>query len=894
MRSTNNRWINSSITTYPVTEATKSQQHFTTGSRISAGHDDDSIEAGLRVNDLFTARPALVIGQIGMVRLNNLLWQAVTPPTEQTVTALLAEMLAAELPTNLFQPRRAAAPTASAKASISTSPRAVALMRVYTAAKELLKADAAGADATALRDTLNVTYDALVRQYGVIHTRANQQVLKGQPELYFLRALETNVREEAGMLVAEKSAIFYGPTVRPTPTVAIGRMTPDEAFLRCLNDIGKIDLTTIATYAGRSESDVINALQGRIYCDPATQAWVTADAYLSGNVRKKLAVAEEAANADPSFIPNVISLQAVQPIELTPGQIDANLGASWIPASDVRDFIVSIIPCFAGDRSCTGDVQYIAPLAKWVVKDTNFAKHSPEATSEWGTARMDGIAIIEAALNGVPPVVTDAVGTGDSKKYVPNQKDTLLVQEKWQQLAARFSAWIWEDADRAERLCRVYNDTFNSIRRRDFDGSHLALPGINRAILRGEDLLPHQKDGVWCALQQNATLFDLCVGSGKTFMGLVWAHEVIRVGMAKKVLIDVPNHLVEQWGVEANRLYPDMRVLVMSPEDFTKARRGEFLSRIATENFDVVICAHTSFGFIEAGQCARDFINVEVGKLRDYLKEARANKDADKRSLKQIEDKILTMETRLRELEHGLNHDSDRIITWDELGIDALFVDEAHEFKNLYTPSMMNVPGVPNGDAKRAMDMRIKTWDIRTRGGKVVFATGTPILNSVGEAFIMQTFLAEELLAERGIAMFDAWARTFAKVVPVFEMTPDGGGFRVNSRLARFVNMPELFGMWFQFTFSRSREQLGLPTPALMGGKRIGVSIPASPRLTAFVKDCVERVEAIKAGDVKPWEDNMLCVVNDAGKAALDTRLVMGGVRVADVEEINDEADEAA
>jgi N12 class adenine-specific DNA methylase len=362
-------------------------------------------------------------------------------------------------------------------------------------------------------------------------------------------------------------------------------------------------------------------------------------------------------------------------------------------------------------------------------------------------------------------------------------------------------------------------------------------------------------------------------------VGLAWANEVRRLGLARRVLITVPNNLVEQWGAEANQLYPDMRVLVMSPEDFTKERRGEFLSRIATEDFDAVICAHTSFGFIPTMRATRDFIHAEVWKLRSYLEElrAKANKD-DKKSLKDIEKKILNLETKLKEIETSSKKDDGRVISWEELGIDALFVDEAQEFKNLYVPTTMgSIPGVPKGDSKRAFDMRVKTRDSLRRGGRVVFATGTPVMNSVGECFVFKVYLAEELLEEHGLEMFDAWARTFAEVVPVFEMTPDGGGFRVNSRLARFVNLPELFNMWYRFTFSRSREQMGLPVPALMGGKRLAISVPASPRLKAFVRDCVRRVDDIKTGKVDPREDNMLKVVSDGAKAALDTRMIFGG-----------------
>jgi len=880
----NTTWINSSITTYPITDAANGQR-FTSGSRISAGHDDDAVEAGLRVNDLFAAQPALVLGTIGMVRLNGLLWQAVTPPADRKVIELLANALAAQIPTDLFQPRPAVAATPAPKHATARTdnPRATAMIAVYAIAKALVQADMQGDAASGLREDLNLVYDQFVRQYGVIHSFANRLALKNEPELLFLKALETNVREEAGVLVAEKTTIFFRPTIQPTPQIHIGSMSPDEALLRCLNDVGRLDLPTIATYTGLSEQDAINALQGRIYCDPATQAWVMADVYLSGDVRQKLAVAEDAAKTDPAFLTNVISLQAVQPTELTPGKIKANLGAPWIPADVVRDFIISLMPRFAGAGWSRGIVQYHAPLAKWDIKDKNYACNSPEATSAWGTKRMDGIEIVEKALNGVPPVVYDVIERDGSEKRIINQKATLSAQEKWMQVRERFKVWVWEDADRAERLCQIYNLLHNSIRRRDFDGSHLLLPGLNRSILRKGDLDDHQKDGIWCSLQQQATLLDLCVGAGKTFIGLAWAHEVKRLGMAKRVMIIAPKNLVEQWGNEANRLYPDMRVMVMAPEDFTLARRGEFLNRIITDNPDVVICAHTSFGFIDPVQCGAAFIRNEKAALEAYLLDQRETSD-NKHALKAIAQKVNDFATKLKDMESRIKRDSQQIISWDELQIDALFVDEAQEFKNLITPSMMQVAGVPKGDAKRAFDMRIKTWDILKRGGKVVFATGTPIMNSVGEAFIMMKYLAEALLTAQGLSMFDSWARTFAEVVPIFEMTPDGGSFQVKNRLARFVNMPELFNLWFQFTFSRSREQLGLPTPTLMGGKPIAVSVPPSSRLKAYIRQCVNRVDAIKSGDVDPSEDNILKVISDAGKAALDTRLVFGGEEMDSME----------
>jgi hypothetical protein len=518
-------------------------------------------------------------------------------------------------------------------------------------------------------------------------------------------------------------------------------------------------------------------------------------------------------------------------------------------------------------------IQRSAPIAT-----APTATDTPVESIEWGTGRMHAIDILEKGLNNQTPVIYDETEDGGR---VVNQKETLLVREKLERIKEAWTTWVWEDAGRTDRLCRIYNELFNSSRRRDFSGTHLSLPGINTTVLRGGDLAVHQKDAVWMILQTASVLLDLCVGAGKTFIMLAAAHELKHLGLARKILITVPNHLTEQWASEANRLYPDMRVLAMSADDFSKERRGTFLSRIATQEWDVIICAHTSFGFIETGSIAKEYIQIEVDELRFYLEEMRRKSDitrTDKRTMKEIERKILAFENRLKEQEYRVTHDDARIITWDELGIDTLMVDEAHEFKNLSVPTMLgSLPGVPKGDSKRAFDMRIKTWDLRRRGGRVVFATGTPVLNTLGEVFIMQKYLQEDVLAAHGIEHFDAWASTFAETQTVFEMTPDGGGFRMNTRLCKFVNLPELFNLWFQMTFSRSREQLGLPTPTLIGGKPIPVSVPGSPTLKALVRSFVSRVEAIKSGAVEPWDDNMLKVTSDGRKAALDVRLITGG-----------------
>jgi N12 class adenine-specific DNA methylase len=876
----NPTWIETAMLNVPLIDDDGSG-HFTFASKLNPGEVEllDRTTALLRMGQPFAAHPEQIAGATRVVRDGEHLFSYVAPLSNASIAEAISERLA-DLPIFIHTaPATAPAPLAPAKPRLDASNvRIAGLLAIYAAAKQVIRQDVEEQDASAARAELNTAYDTFVAAFGPIHARANQLALKGEPELLFLKALEYDVAQQDGVTSARKAPLFSEATVRPVPRVVEGSMTADEALIRCLDELGRVDIGRIAQLSGETESDSAAALQGRIYRLPESDSFVTADEYLSGNIRTKLAAAEQAVESDPQFAPNAEALRAMLPAPLTPGQIAVKFGAPWVPEDIYVDFVCTLIPSFYGYYSGRGKITYVRKLAKWVVADEAFSRRSHAATVEWGTGRIHAIDIIEKGLNNQTPAIYDETQDGGR---VLNQKETLLAREKLERIKESWAKWIWEDAGRTERLCQIYNELFNSSRRRDFSGAHLSLPGINTTVLRGGDLAAHQKDAVWMILQTPSVLLDLCVGAGKTFIMLAAAHELKRLGLARKILITVPNHLTEQWASEANRLYPDMRVLAMSADDFAKERRGTFLSRIATEEWDVIICAHTSFGFIETGRVAKEFIQIEVDELRFYLEEMKRKRDAtraDKRTMKEIERKILAFENRLKEQEYRVKHDDARIITWDELGIDALMVDEAHEFKNLSVPTMLgSLPGVPKGDSKRAFDMRIKTWDLRRRGGRVVFATGTPVLNTLGEVFIMQKYLQEDVLAAHGIEHFDAWASTFAETQTVFEMTPDGGGFRMNTRLCKFVNLPELFNLWFQMTFSRSREQLGLPTPKLVGGRPIPVSVPGSPTLKALVGSFVRRVEAIKSGAVEPWEDNMLKVTSDGRKAALDVRLVAGG-----------------
>ncbi len=449
----------------------------------------------------------------------------------------------------------------------------------------------------------------------------------------------------------------------------------------------------------------------------------------------------------------------------------------------------------------------------------------------------------------------------------------------------RYALLVRADAEREQQLTEIYNERFNALRPRDYDGAHLSLPGLNTAVLRGGDLAPWQKAAVWQALQCPATLLAHAVGAGKTFTMVTIAREARRMGLANKPLMVVPNHLVGQTASEALRLFPGLKVLSLGSEDFEKRRRGVVLSRIATGDWDLVIVPCTSFQFLPVDPAVLEtFYARERARLRDALEAAEADSKKPgmdlrdgKRAIKKIEKALERLEVRIKDAIGRIKRDSTRVITWRELGIDLLMVDEAHTYKNLYVPTRLTVAGAPQADSLRAMDLRIKSWDLLRRGCKVIFATATPIMNTLGEAFVMQPYLQEQELAAMGIDHFDAWVSVFAEARDMFEMKPDGSGFQIKSRLNTFINLPELAQLWRTVLNVRTAEQLALPRPTLVTGKPLVVSVPASRALRRLTQQLVARVDRIKNRQVDPTADNMLKVTSEARLAALDTRLLIGG-----------------
>jgi len=462
---------------------------------------------------------------------------------------------------------------------------------------------------------------------------------------------------------------------------------------------------------------------------------------------------------------------------------------------------------------------------------------------------------------------------------VLNPAETVAAQEKQQAIAQAFTRWVWDEPARADELCRLYNERFNSHRMRLYDGSHLSFPGINTTLLRDGDLADYQKGAVWQILQRPSTLLGFAVGGGKTFTAIAAAVEARRLGLCTKALAVVPNNLVGQWASEARRLYPGIKVLAMAPEDFVKQRRGVVLSRIATGDWDLVVIAHTSFTLLPLrADLVASFRDTETDRLRAYLEEQRATAVTtdEKRSLKQIERAIKKLDERLARMADGIARDSARTIAWGELGLDMLIVDEAQAYKNVHVPTKLtNIAGLPSAHSQRALDMRIKTWDLLRRQRKVVFLTATPIMNTLGEAYVMQLYLQQQQLEEAGIHHFDEWVSLYAQPKMAFEMKPDGSGFRQQTRLATFVNLPELSALWRQVLNLRTKAQMGLPEPVLVTGKVIPVVVPPSAALKRYVQSLAARADDVRNGRVDPTEDNLLRIVGDGRKAALDIRLVV-------------------
>ncbi|NJO82229.1 MAG: DEAD/DEAH box helicase family protein [Blastochloris sp.] len=879
-------WVDLTPAPYPRTTGPRSG--LTTGSCVARAREGiDLATHPVLINRSWVDDPTRVLGTPELVLTPGRLWLQVQPPTDTTPATVLAERLRTQLPTHVVIPVVPPAADAMDLRMTPTPPpaldltgldtprrrRAAALAAIYHGGKALIQAELQGDPAMETqRQDLNDVYDAFVRRYGIISTSYHAQLFRKVPELAFLRALEDDpYRDGDGTWRATKAPIFTRPTVRPTQIPQPGSCTPLEGLLWCLRQRGQVHRPTLARLCGSPSDQVIEQLGERLFRVPGTDRWEVADAYLCGDVRAKLRDAQAWAAQDASYDRNVQALTAVLPPPLAPHEITVNLHAAWLPSAVMTAFVQHLLPAWRGQAT------YDAAGYAWHLDDPrDGGATSVEATSTWGTGRAHAIRILRASLKGVPIQVYDLAA---QDQRVLNLDATLAAQDKQQAITQAFTTWLWADADRTAQVCAIYNDRFNNVRVRSYDGSHLTLPGMATHVLRQGDLDPHQKSAVWQILQNATALIAFAVGGGKTFTALAAMVEAKRMGLVRTGMAVVPNHLVQQWASEAQRLYPASRILALGPEDCTRARRGLVLSRIATGQWDIVIIPHTSFGSLPLGQdTVTAFAEQDLDRLRGYLEGLRMHPRGAAQSIKQIEKAIAKRETQLQRMLAAIARDSRRTITWEELGIDLIVVDEAHAFKNLgIATAMTAIAGLPTASSQRALDLRMKTWELLQRNGKVVFLTATPVMNTLGEAFIMQRFLQESELLARGIDQFDAWVSLFAQPTSAFELKPDASGFQLKTRLNRFVNLPELTAMWRQVLHVKTKAQLGLPEPTLITGAPMPVVVPATRALDAYVQQLATRVDRIRARAVDPWVDNMLKITSDGRQAALDLRLVLPG-----------------
>lgn len=730
---------------------------------------------------------------------------------------------------------------------------------------------------------LNNKYDEFVKSYGAISSRANERAFKDDDDYPLLTALE-EVNEETKEI--KKADLFYKRTISHSEKITEVK-TANDGLIASMNELGKVDINYIMSiYPGSTAESIIDELKGIIYLNPLnadendiTIGWEPQDEYLSGNVAEKLDIAKAYAEKEPEkYSINVESLTYVQPKLLEAGEIDIRLGTTWIEEKDVEEFTYELLktPNYAKNTGGTSyeqseiRIHYNEKMAEWAI--TNKGIHKGVTVNQtYGTDRINAYQIIEDTLNLKSVVVKDRIDLDDNKyKYVVNQKETMIAREKQNNIKEEFKNWIFKDPERRKKYVDYYNKNFNNIRLREYDGSHLTFPGMNPEI----KLRPHQLNAIAHTLYGSNTLLAHCVGAGKTFEMIASCMEKKRLGLAKKSILVVPNHLTGQTGAEFLRLYPSANILVTTKKDFEKKNRQKFISRIATGNYDAVIIGHSQFEKIAVSSERQErMLKNQIQEITYSIKEAKDNK-SEKWSIKQMEKFKKNLESQLKSL---LDKPRDTMVNFEELGIDSLYVDEAHNYKNcsVYT-KMRNVAGINTANAKKSMDMLMKCQYIQeiNDGKGVVFATGTPISNSMAEMYVMQRYLQPRELAKRGLSHFDAWAANFGEVVNSLELAPEGTGYRVRNRFAKFVNLPELMNMFKDIADIQTPDMLNLPTPELENGEYKIIAAEPSEFTEEKMDEFVERAELIRNGGVRPDQDNMLKITNEARLLGTDPRLL--------------------
>jgi N12 class adenine-specific DNA methylase len=748
--------------------------------------------------------------------------------------------------------------------------RLLGLIGLKETSKKLLQAQIesdADADFKQFQLELNIRYDAFIAKHGFVADKANVKVFRTDPDCPLVLSLE---QYDENTETYCKADIFSKRTAgKITPPAHVENVK--DAMLVSLSVHGRINIGDMAMRMGKPAKQVVQEMRndGLAYMDSEDHVWKPADEYLSGNIRHKI---EAATAAGKKYVENVGALKAVLPEDLGPADVEIRLGAPWVPVDVVEQFIRELVDLKPSSYQDV-HVAYNANAATWSVtnRDSNRRYLGDHVLNNvrWGTSARCAVTLVEAALNQVPPKITKTV----DDKTVVDRAATLEAREKFEAIRQEFKAWAYRDDDRRDRLLRIYNDEFNQIVERKFDGSHLALYGMSLVITPYKS----QMDAIWRMVSGGNTLLAHAVGAGKTFIMIAAVMEMRRLGKANKPLLVTPNHLLHQFVGDCVRFYPNAKVLMASKEDFQGDRRREFVSRIACGDWDAVVMTHSTFERIATSPDAtQGFVDELCEQVRNSL--GMAEERNAKRTVKQCEKQIKALEAKI---ERAFNQsDKDDVVYFDQLGIDYICIDEAQAVKNLMRVSKMpSIAGLSNAASNRAFDAWVKTSLImQARGHKeegVTFASATPISNSVAEAFTMQKFLQPYTLKRMGLYEFDAWAATFGEAVQSMEISPDGGGYRLATRFSRFTNVPDLMAIFRMVADIRTRSMLNLPCPQVKGGKATVISSEPSLALKEYTQALVERADKIRSGQVKPEEDNMLAVTNCGRKAALDMRLIV-------------------
>ena len=721
-------------------------------------------------------------------------------------------------------------------------------------------------EVASLQAELNQVYDSFTAKYGLLSSNANKRAFSMDSSYCLLTSLE--FLDEKGEL-KRKADIFTKRTIRRAePVTSVD--TASEALAVSIGEKAKVDIPYMMELTGKTEEEVTEELTGVIFKNPLTDKWEPSDEYLSGNVREKLNIAKQFAENHPEYMVNVQALERVQPKDLDASEIEARLGATWISPDYITEFMAET---FHTPRQHINyeriKVQYAEVTGQWNVKGKNVdSSNNPLSTATYGTQRANAYRLLEDALNLRDTKIYDTIHDADGEHRVLNRKETTLAQQKQELIREEFKEWIFKDMSRRETLCKIYNERFNSIRPREYDGSHIQFVGMNPEI----KLMEHQKNAVAHILYGNNTLLAHCVGAGKTFQMIAAGMESKRLGLAQKSLYVVPNHLLEQWGSDFLRLYPGANILVATKKDFEPANRKWFCSRIATGDYDAVIIGHSQFEKIPLSRERQ--ISLLEDQIADitYSIEAAKEEAGQQYTIKQMEKTKKTLKAKLEKLNDQTRKDD--VVTFEQLGVDRLFVDESHFYKNLFLyTKMRNVAGISQTDAQKSSDMFMKCryMDEITGGKGITFATGTPVSNSMTELYTIMRYLQYDTLMNMGMGHFDSWAATFGETVTAIELSPEGTGYRAKTRFARFFNLPELISIFKEAADIQTADMLNLPVPE---AEYINEVLKPSEEQKEMVEAFSERAEQVRGGAVDPRVDNMLKITNDGRKCALDQRLL--------------------